>query len=118
MSLKRKRIKQRARRSERVHGKMRAISDRPRLVVFRSLKHFYGQVVDDKTGNVLCACSTLELENLSGDKKVRAKAVGLELAKRALETNIKEVALDRGRFLYHGRVQFFAEGAREGGLTF
>ncbi len=117
MSLKQKRTQQ-LRRAKRTHRKIRMTSARPRLAVFRSLKHFYVQVIDDKTGKTLCACSTLELEGLSGDKKVRAKAVGQELAKRAVEKKIKEVALDRGRFLYHGRLQAFAEGAREGGLLF
>ena len=118
MSLERKKKQQKARRTKRIHKKIRTTSNRPRVAVFRSLKHFYGQLIDCKTGNTLCACSTVELKNITGDKKARAKAVGLELAKRAIEKKIKEVALDRGRFLYHGRVQAFADGAREGGLTF
>jgi len=117
MSLKQKR-EQQLRRAKRTHKKIRATSSRPRLAVFRSLKHFYCQIIDDENGKTLCSCSTLEVENVSGDKKARAKAVGQELAKRALDKKIKEVALDRGRFLYHGRVQAFSDGAREGGLIF
>jgi len=118
MSLKRKKLQQRKKRAARVHKKVRMVSTRPRLSIFRSLKHFYAQVIDDKEGKTVCACSTVELKDLTGDKKARAKAVGLELAKRATAQGIKDVAFDRGCFLYHGRIKVFAEGAREGGLQF
>jgi large subunit ribosomal protein L18 len=118
MSLLSKKKLQRARRASRVHAKVRAHAHRPRLSVFRSLKHFYVQLIDDVNGKTLCACSTLELAGLSGDKKEQAKAVGLEIAKRAKEHHVDAVVFDRGRFLYHGRLHMFAEGAREGGLKF
>jgi len=118
MSLKRKMIQQRARRSQRVHAKIRSVSHRARLSVFKSLKHFYAQLIDDAQGTTMCACSTLEVKNLSGDKKARAHAIGLELAKRAKENGITEVVFDRGGFSYHGRIKEFAEGARAGGLLF
>ena len=118
MSIKRKLLQQRERRSKRVHHKIRSVSDNPRLTVFRSLNHFYAQIIDDKEGKTLCACSTKELKTVTGDKKNQAKLVGSELAKRAVGKNIKEVAFDRGAFLYHGRVKSFADGAREGGLKF
>lgn len=116
MSLKRKKINMRARRAKRVHAMVRKNTDRARLSVFRSLKHFYAQIIDDAQGNTLVACSTVELTDLAGDKKGQAHLVGLELAKRALQKGIASVAFDRGRFLYHGRVKAFAEGLREGGL--
>jgi len=118
MSLKRKMIQQRTRRSQRVHAKVRSVSHRARLSVFKSLKHFYAQVIDDAQGATMCACSTLAIKNITGDKKARAHALGLELAKRAQEKGITEVVFDRGGFLYHGRIKEFAEGARAGGLVF
>ena len=68
MSVKRKKKQQKIRRAERTHAKVRATSARPRLAVFRSSKHFYGQLIDDSNNQTLCSCSTLEIENLSGDK--------------------------------------------------
>ncbi len=118
MSLRRKRFMRRVVRAERVHSKVRAVSDVPRLSIFKSLKHFYAQIIDDATGTTLASCSTKMLSLTQGAKKDRAKAVGIELAKQAHGKGISKVAFDRGRFLYHGRVQSFAEGAREGGLVF
>lgn len=91
-------------------------SSNPRVSVFRSLNHIYAQVIDDINKKTLVSCSSLELKNLTGDKKAVAKDVGLELAKRALNAGIAEVVFDRGRYLYHGRVESLAEGLREGGL--
>ncbi len=88
----------------------------PRVSVFRSLKHIYAQVIDDNQQKTLASCSSLDLENVTGDKKAVAQAVGQELAKRALQHGIKEVVFDRGSFLYHGRVKALAEGLRDGGL--
>lgn len=118
MSLERKYLQQSARRSQRVHAKIRAVSDRARLSVFRSLKHFYAQIIDDARGVTLCSCSTLDIKQVGGDKKTRARAIGTELAKRAHAKGITNVVLDRGGFLYHGRIKEFAEGARAGGLIF
>jgi len=118
MSLKKRYSQQTARRAERVHAKIRLVSTRARLSVFKSLNHFYAQVIDDAAGITMCSCSTLDVKNLSGDKKARAHAIGLELAKRAKEKGITEVVFDRGGFLYHGRIKEFAEGARAGGLVF
>ncbi len=118
MSVQRKLKQQKARRSSRVHTKIRATSSSARLAVFKSLKHFYAQVIDDVQGVTLCACSTLSLKQTSGDKKTCARAVGSELAKVAQQKGIQRVVLDRGASLYHGRVKEFAEGAREAGLQF
>ena len=94
---------------------------RPRLVVYRSLSHIYGQLVDDVSGKTVVAASSTE-KKLSGTKKETkmdlSTAVGKELAARAKKSKISKVVFDRNGFLYHGRVKAFAEGAREGGLEF
>jgi large subunit ribosomal protein L18 len=117
VSLQRRRNQQRVRRSLRVRSKLRQVQDVPRISVFRSLKNLGAQVIDDRIGKTIASCSTLELSNLSGDKKARAKQVGKELAVRVRGLGIERVRFDRGRYLYHGRVAAFAEGLREGGLT-
>jgi large subunit ribosomal protein L18 len=97
-------------------------TERPRLAVFRSLEHIYGQIIDDAAGRTLVAASDLEasLRNGGGEstKSDRAKQVGQLLAERAREKGITTVVFDRGGFLYHGRVKALADGAREGGLQF
>lgn len=90
---------------------------RPRLCVFRSGKHMYAQIINDTNGNTLVALSSLAL-NLNSSGKDLAKAVGIEIAKVAIQKNIKNVVFDRNGYLYHGRVKSLAEGAREGGLNF
>ena len=112
----------RLKRHERVRNKISGTAARPRLSVYRSLNHIYAQIIDDVAGNTLVACSTVEkaiaesVKDLT--KKEAAKVVGQEVAKRALEKGITEVVFDRGGYIYHGRVQELAEGAREGGLEF
>ena len=105
----------RERRAERVRARMREQGDSPRVSVYRSLKQIYAQVIDDTKGKTLASCSSKELK-AKGDKKDLAKAVGLELAKRARTQGVESVRFDRGSFLYHGRVKALAEGLREGGL--
>lgn len=115
MSLER-RIKQRtARRKYRVRSRL-TTQHLPRVSVFRSLNNIYAQIIDDANHATIVSCSTIELKNLSGDKKQKAKAVGLELAKRALDKGVKAVVFDRGSYLFHGRVQSLADGLRDGGL--
>ncbi len=117
MSIQRKKMQARKRRSTRVHAFVKSVATYPRLSVFRSLKHFYAQIIDDAQGKTLVACSTLDVaDKLSGDKKMQARMVGAELAKRALAKGVSRVSFDRGKFLYHGRVKAFADGARESGL--
>ena len=116
MSSIRKRNQQRSRRRLRIKAQVSIVSDVPRVSVFRSLKNMYGQVIDDQVGKTLVSCSTLELSDLSGDKKAQAHAVGQELARRMIQNGIKKARLDRGISLYHGRVQAFAQGLREAGL--
>lgn len=120
----RRRETQRLRRHQRVRTKIVGTSERPRLVVHRSLKHIQGHIVDDVEGKVLVGVSTTapDLRKLrSGDemdKKAVSKAAGKQLAEKAKEAGIDNVVFDRGGYVYHGRVAAFAEGAREGGLQF
>ncbi len=112
----------RRRRHRRVRKKVVGTPERPRLSVFKSLKHIYAQVIDDYRGHTLVAASTLDPElrkELKGlTKTEKARLVGKLLAKRALEKGLKRVVFDRGGYKYHGRVKALAEGAREGGLEF
>ena len=96
---------------------------RPRLVVYRSLSHIYGQLVDDVSGKTLVTASSSEKAIAPKPKKPVTKTelssmVGKELATRAKKKKISKVVFDRNGFLYHGRVKAFADGAREGGLKF
>lgn len=112
----------RAVRHLRIRKKVFGLPSRPRLVVFRSSKHIYAQVVNDEAGHTLVAASTLDPELRSqlktGATVESARAVGELLAKRAKESGISKVTFDRGGFLYHGRVAALADGARTGGLEF
>jgi large subunit ribosomal protein L18 len=92
---------------------------RPRLAVFRSLKHIYAQVIDDRAGRTLAAASSAEkIASPNGGNIAGAKEIGSLIAKRAQEAGIKAVVFDRGGFLYHGRIKALAEAAREAGLEF
>ncbi len=112
----------RQRRHERVRERVHGTPERPRLSVFRSLKHIHAQVIDDTQGRTLVAVSTLDAEvrgQLGGkDKTARAALVGEVLAKRALAAGIAQVVFDRGGYQYHGRVKSLAEAARKAGLSF
>ena len=111
--------KQRLLRHKRVRGKISGTAECPRLDVFRSNKHIYAQVIDDVTGHTLCAASSLEkgFEGL-GSNKEAAEKVGKMIAEKAIALGIKTVVFDRGGYVYHGRVQALAEGARSAGLDF
>ena len=107
----------RLRRHRRVRGKISGTAERPRLDVFRSAKHIYCQVIDDEAGVTLASASTMDKDfNAYGGNVEAAKKVGENIAKKCLEKGIPEVVYDRGGFVYHGRVQALAEGAREAGL--
>jgi large subunit ribosomal protein L18 len=107
-----------------VRKKICGTDARPRLSVFRSLKHTYAQLIDDAKGITIVSASTLsddvqkELGNGNHTKTDASKAVGKVLARMALEKGIKQIRFDRGGYLYHGRVRALAEAAREGGLEF
>lgn len=90
-------------------------TDCPRLSVFRSNKHIYAQIVDDSKGVTLISESDIKI---SGTKKEKAYNIGKKLAQKALKKKISKIVFDRGGFLYHGRVEELAKGAREGGLKF
>ncbi len=112
----------RARRHKRILKKTRGTEERPRLVVFRSKKHIYAQLVDDQKQRVITGCSTLSKEfrelKIKSTNKEAAKEVGKLIAKKAQERGITKVCFDRAGYKYHGRVRALAEGAREGGLKF
>jgi large subunit ribosomal protein L18 len=111
---------QRQHRHLRVRQKVSGTPERPRLCVFRSLRHIYAQIIDDTCGHTLVSAGTLDAEVVVGekDKTAQAKAVGEVLAKRALEAGIRVVVFDRGGYVYHGRVEALAKAARDGGLSF
>ena len=111
--------KARQHRHKRVRGKISGTAACPRLNVFRSLQHIYAQLIDDVNGVTLVSASTVEkdFEEYGGNKSAAHK-VGEAIAKRAADKGITECVFDRGGYVYHGRVQELAEGAREGGLKF
>jgi len=109
--------KKRMARKRRIQARRGAVK-RLRLAVFRSLKHIYGQIIDDVAQKTLIAASDLEFSKKLGTKSEIAFAVGELLAKKAAEKKIKEVVFDRGGFKYHGRIKALADGARKGGLEF
>ena len=110
----------RQRRHARVRRNVTGTEDRPRLVVFRSSNHIYGQIINDQKGHTLVSASSLEKEfrNSELSPVELAQKVGEKCAERALAANISCVVFDRGGYLYHGRVAAFAAGAREKGLEF
>ena len=110
----------RKRRHTRVRKKVTGAAARPRLVVSRSARHLFVQVVDDSAGTTLASASTMEadLRAFDGDKSAKAKKVGELVAERAKSAGIDTVVFDRGGNKYHGRVAALADGAREGGLAF
>lgn len=131
----------RYRRHKRVRAKILGTIEKPRLCVFRSNKHIYGQLIDDEKGKILASASDLKIKNkdlkiektetqeaqeaqaqkeekqFSG-KIAKAYEVGKLLAEKALQKKIEKIAFDRGGYKYHGRVKAVAEGARKGGLKF
>jgi len=113
---------ERKRRHLRVRKKIHGTPERPRLNVYRSLKHIYAQIIDDVNGRTLVAASTLDPELRGkigfGGNIEAAKAVGRLIAEKAKAKGIVKVVFDRGGYIYHGRVKALAEAAREGGLEF
>jgi large subunit ribosomal protein L18 len=111
----------RIKRKERIRRKLSGTAARPRLTVYKSLKHIYAQLVDDSTGKTLAFASSLSKElkgQDEGDKKADAKRVGALVAQKAKAANVEEVVFDRNGFPYHGRIAAVADGAREAGLKF
>ena len=106
----------RFKRHLRVRNKISGTQERPRLVVFRSLKHIYAQLVDDTANRTIATVSDLNIEQ--GKKSERAAEVGKQIAERAKSAGITRVVFDRAGYRYHGRIKAVADGARKGGLEF
>jgi large subunit ribosomal protein L18 len=115
MAIPKTRPELRARRHLRVRKKVAGTAERPRLVIFRSLKHIYAQLVDDVAARTLMTVTDASFEGKKSDKSLQ---VGKLVAERAKEAGITRVVFDRAGYKYHGRVKAVADGAREGGLEF
>jgi large subunit ribosomal protein L18 len=116
----RSRAASRTRRHMRVRKQVTGAAVRPRLVVTRSARHIFAQLIDDAAGHTLASASSLDesVRGSNADKKARARQVGELLARRAAEAGVTAAVFDRAGHRYHGRVAALAEGAREGGLAF
>ena len=114
--------KVRKRIHNRIRQKVAGSTQRPRLNVYRSLNHIYVQLIDDHEGVTIASASTVEGRDKGGKRAsgnvASAKAIGKQIAQRALEKGIKKVVFDRGGYLYHGRIKALADAAREAGLEF
>ena len=112
----------RLKRKERIRRKLSGTAERPRLTVYKSLKHIYAQVVDDGAGRTVAFASSLSKElkgkNSEGDKKADAKRVGQLIAEKCKAAKVEQVVFDRNGFPYHGRIAAVADAAREAGLKF
>ena len=107
-------------RTKRIRTKLKKISSRNRLSVFRSNNHIYVQAIDDSKGITLASASSIEkiFRENNYSKKELAEKIGAEIAKRSIKSGIKEVAFDKGKYKYHGLIKILAEAAREAGLNF
>ena len=103
---------------KRIRRRVKGTDQRPRLAVFRSVKHIYAQVIDDGKGHTVAAASSAEKGSANGGNVEGAKAIGALVASRAKEKGIKAVVFDRGGYQYHGRVKALADAARAAGLEF
>jgi large subunit ribosomal protein L18 len=108
----------RERRHKRVRGKVLGTAERPRLVVTRSNRGIFAQLVDDREGKTIAAANWLQVKDFKGNKKEQAAEVGRILAENARKEGIEVAVFDRGGYLYHGRVKALADAAREGGMKF
>ncbi len=106
-------------RKQRIRKKIFGTVEKPRLCIFRSLKHFYAQIIDDQNGKTLVSASTLEKSHgQGGQNKANAQVLGKRLAEKAKAAQVEKVVFDRNGYLFHGCVKAFADAAREGGLKF
>jgi large subunit ribosomal protein L18 len=113
------RVVARKRIKERIRSKVHGTSERPRLAVFRSLKHMYAQVIDDASGKTIVSASSRDKDaGTKGANAAAAKALGALIAKKAKDKGINRVVFDRGGYLYHGNIKALADAARENGLEF
>jgi len=107
-------------RTKRTRFKLKKVSKRNRLSVFKSNNHIYAQIIDDTVGTTLASASSLEkkINNNESDRKKLAENIGKEIAKRSISKGIKEVAFDKGKYKYHGLIKILADAARTQGLNF
>ena len=107
-------------RQNRTRFKLKKVTDRKRLSIFKSNNHIYAQIINDEKGVTLVSASSLEksVRTENKTKKELAERIGKEIAKRSIENGIKEVAFDKGKYKYHGIIKILAEAARAGGLNF
>lgn len=111
------RVESRDRIRKRIRRKVTGTAERPRLAVFKSLKHIYVQLIDDASGRTIVSASTHE-KDTKGANATAAKAVGALIAQKAQDKGVKQVVFDRGGYLYHGNIKALADAARENGLEF
>ena len=109
-----------SRRQNRTRYKLKKVTDRKRLSVFKSNNHIYVQVINDEVGKTLASASSMEkiFKDINKSKKELAEKIGTEIAKRSIENGVKEVAFDKGKYKYHGIIKILAEAARAAGLNF
>lgn len=112
------RVEARDRIRKRIRRKVNGTAERPRLAVFKSLKHIYVQLVDDASGKTIISASTREKDGTAGSNAAAAKAIGALIAKKAKDKGVTRVVFDRGGYLYHGNIKALADAARENGLEF
>ena len=107
-------------RTQRIRFKLKKVSKRNRLSVFKSNNHIYAQIIDDEAGKTLASASSLDkkLNNNESDRKKLAETIGKEIAKRSISKGINDVAFDKGKYKYHGLIKILAEAARTQGLNF
>lgn len=105
-------------RKIRTRSKIKGTEEKPRLSVFKSNRFIYAQLINDEKGKTIVGVSEKHLKEKTTGKSAKAKAVGVLLAKKAIEKKIKKVVFDKGSYAYHGRISEIAKGAREGGLKF
>ena len=107
-------------RQERIRFKLKKVTNRKRLTIFKSNNHIYAQIINDEKGTTLASVSSLD-KNYKGkkiDKKKLAEELGKDIAKKSIDNGIKEVVFDKGKYKYHGIIKIFADSARSGGLIF
>ena len=107
-------------RKKRIRYKLKKVTSRKRLTVFRSNKHLYAQVIDDSVGKTLASASSKEkgIDTNIKDRKSMAEVIGKNIAQRSIENGVKEVAFDKGKYKYHGLIKILADSARNQGLIF
>ena len=109
-----------SRRQNRIRFKLKKVTDRKRLSVFKSNNHIYAQIINDELGTTLASASSMEkdIRSENKSKKELAELIGTQIAKRSIENGIKEVAFDKGKYKYHGIIKILADAARAAGLNF